>query len=473
MQIDQSSFGIDPNAPFTNDSWLLLEKTIAGNETLEELAIQGHGLNNPPATKYDGYTTDFQNRVDGVTYFVGGGSDNGELAIPDLFDDNLITHAAFPTVENNGTLTQLNQNGNREDPLTTQVAGINQSMFDQVYVPADFSTVASATGPVVLVACYAEGTGILTEFGERPIETLREGDRVVTAGGALRPVRWTGYRTVDLMRHRRPQDVMPVRVRAHAFGPGRPARDLVLSPDHAVFVPGDGAEVLIPVRYLLNGASIVQERARRVTWWHVELDAHDVVLAQGLPCESYLDTGNRHAFSNGGAAVQLHPDFSRGVWAAQGCAELALNGRHVVVAKQRLIDASATATSEDPAIRITADGRPLAAVVDGPRWRVHVPAAAVSLRIASRRWTPAHMRAADTDTRRLGVALSQISLDGAAIRLDDPRLSSGWLAPEAEWRWTDGDAGMALAGGGVLGFRLAMTGSYWQKGAGGRKRRSG
>jgi hypothetical protein len=56
--------------------------------------------------------------------------------------------------------------------------------------------------------------------------------------------------------------------------------------------------VLIPVRHLLNGASIVQEPVDHVTYWHVELPTHGVLLAEGLPVESYLDTGNRPAFAD-------------------------------------------------------------------------------------------------------------------------------------------------------------------------------
>ncbi|MBN9509467.1 MAG: Hint domain-containing protein [Alphaproteobacteria bacterium] len=84
------------------------------------------------------------------------------------------------------------------------------------------------------------------------------------------------------------------------------ARDLRLSPDRAVFV--DGA--LVPVRYLLNGTTIVQEPPQSVSYFHPELDAHDVLRADGLPCESYLDTGNRGASANGGTLAQTHPDFA-------------------------------------------------------------------------------------------------------------------------------------------------------------------
>jgi hypothetical protein len=151
------------------------------------------------------------------------------------------------------------------------------------------------------------------------VELLREGDVVVTAAGEPRPIRWIGHRRIDCRRHPKPHDVWPVRVHAGAFGDGLPRRELWLSPDHAVFVEG----VLIPVRYLINGRTIVQQRIREVTYYHVELATHDVILAEGLPCESYLDTGNRSDFANGGA-VKLHPTFARGTSAASGCAELVL-----------------------------------------------------------------------------------------------------------------------------------------------------
>jgi hypothetical protein len=92
-----------------------------------------------------------------------------------------------------------------------------------------------------------------------------------------------------------------VRVAAHAFGADRPHRTLWLSPDHAVFLADQAA--LVPIRYLLNGSTVAQVPMAEVTYWHVELDRHAVLLADGLPAESYLDTGNRAGFANAGDAV--------------------------------------------------------------------------------------------------------------------------------------------------------------------------
>jgi hypothetical protein len=193
-----------------------------------------------------------------------------------------------------------------------------------------------AAGNVLFeAACFVEGTRIGTPDGPVAIEHLRIGDLVLTASGDARPVRWLGHRRVETGRHPRPIAVWPVRVRAGAFGEGQPLRDLWLSPDHAIAVDG----VLIPVSALINGRTIVREPRDAVTYWHVELDTHDVVVAEGLACESYLDTGNRAAFDNAGATVQLFASFTRNaasVWEQDACAPLVRRGPILAAVRRRL-----------------------------------------------------------------------------------------------------------------------------------------
>ncbi len=177
-------------------------------------------------------------------------------------------------------------------------------------------------GTEIIAACFAAGTPIATEDGAVAVELLAPGIRVRLADGGAAPVVWIGHRHVDCERHPHPEAVWPVVIAPDAFGLGRPARALLLSPDHAVFVDG----VLIPIRYLLNGATVAQVPTAHVAYYHVELPRHSVLLAEGLPVESYLDTGNRAAFANGGTAVLAHPDFARGVWAAASCAPLVTAG---------------------------------------------------------------------------------------------------------------------------------------------------
>ena len=180
--------------------------------------------------------------------------------------------------------------------------------------------------------CFHQGTRLATSGGTVAVEALRVGDLVLTQSGAARPVVWLGHRRLDCRRHPRPRAVWPVRIRAGAFGQGRPARDLRLSPDHALFLDG----VLIPVHCLLDGISIAQEQAEIVVYWHVELARHDVLLAEGLPCESFLDTGNRAAFGGVGPVVQLHPDFCQRSWDGDACAPLVLAGPQLTRIQARL-----------------------------------------------------------------------------------------------------------------------------------------
>jgi len=139
IRIDGTTFGFDPTQPMTERTYLALEHTLQGDKALEELATQGHGLNNPPSAKYRGFTNDFQNNVDNKTKYIGGGLNNGEKAIADFFDDSLLSHTPFSTVYHNGKLVQLNQNGNRETPLDQAVAALNANMYGRTLTAADFS----------------------------------------------------------------------------------------------------------------------------------------------------------------------------------------------------------------------------------------------------------------------------------------------------------------------------------------------
>ena len=167
--------------------------------------------------------------------------------------------------------------------------------------------------------CFVSGTRIATARGEVAVEDLRVGDRAVTASGETRPIRWIGHRTLDFRGHPRPDAAMPIRIRARAFGPNRPARDLLVSLGHAICVDVCG-EVLIPAGALIDGTNVHQVEVDEVTYWHVELDSHDILLAENLPAESYLEMGNRAFFVEAGViafggtpdvAGRSHADFCR------------------------------------------------------------------------------------------------------------------------------------------------------------------
>ena len=158
----------------------------------------------------------------------------------------------------------------------------------------------------VAVACYCHGTLILTDRGERSVENLAIGDLVTTASGKHRAVKWIGRRSYAGHFIAGNHLMLPVTIRAGALADNLPHTDLVVSPGHAMLVDGQ----LVPAWRLVNGVSITQaSEVEAVTYIHVELHQHDILLANGAPAESFLDeTGFRGQFQNAHEFYSLYPD---------------------------------------------------------------------------------------------------------------------------------------------------------------------
>jgi hypothetical protein len=162
------------------------------------------------------------------------------------------------------------------------------------------------------VVCFTEGTRIVTPNGEASVENLRAGDMVLAMRGGqagFEALRWVGFLDVAVPRNAAmAAKSAPILIKASALAPGMPARDLRVSPDHAMEIDGH----LIPAKHLVNGSSIIQESwCRRVRYFHLELEAHGLLLSEGTWSESYLDDGNRNAFNNA-ALTGLFLDFEAG-----------------------------------------------------------------------------------------------------------------------------------------------------------------
>ncbi len=230
---------------------------------------------------------------------------------------------------NTGVLTLIDGSGNNYAVDFTPGTSI-QAIDDGIYAPG---------GQVV--PCFAAGTRIATPTGPVVVEALREGDIVTTRlRGELQPVTWIGYLPINCRKHPNPRDVWPVRIAAGTFGVGQPHCDLWLSPDHAISFEG----VLIPVRYLVNGSTIAQVEVDEVTYYHVEVPRHDLLLAEGLAVESFLDTGGKPMFANVIGLISLQPESAIEVWEAEGCAPLVVTGPPVARAR-RLAEAGVMATA--------------------------------------------------------------------------------------------------------------------------------
>ena len=152
--------------------------------------------------------------------------------------------------------------------------------------------------------CFMANTRMRTPAGEIAVEDLKIGDLVQTHDGRSVPVRWIGHQTVA----RRFTDELrlPIRVKAEALRDNIPCRDLLVSPDHALFVDN----VLIQAGALVNGTSIVREPIIPAvfTYYHVEVDDHSLILAENTPAETFVDNVDRANFDNWHEYQALYPE---------------------------------------------------------------------------------------------------------------------------------------------------------------------
>jgi hypothetical protein len=334
---------------------------------------------------------------------------------------------------------------------------------------SDLSTTGAVTfslsGGVITAVCYAAGTRILTPSGERRVENLRAGDLVVIVSGEQRisqPVKWIGRRRIDLTEHPLPETVAPIRIQRGAFAESMPHRDLRVSPDHAILVSGK----LVCARQLVNGMTIWQEQAgRSVEYFHVELDAHAILLAEGLPAESYLNTGNDGFFSNADAPTTLHPNLTSEtaypLREAASVAPFVWDEATVRPIWQSLADRARTLghavpdldLTTDPELHIVLNGRSVNPLHNNNGLHIFcIPPGTREVRLVSRVSSPVATRPWLEDRRLLGVYTKRIMLRGAdavqEIPLDHPELTQGWWAIERDdgtmRRWTSGEAVLPL-----------------------------
>ncbi|AWN55477.1 Hint domain-containing protein [Methylobacterium sp. 17Sr1-1] len=315
---------------------------------------------------FDGYfDLDFNNLTAGGRIII----DNREIYAPGQSLDsqtNLITTTfsltnlgddkyqikIYRPIESGGTGSQI---------LTFNFTGTNPKFIDSGSYMSSFQrrfstepqitrydvTTSSVSDTPFSPVCFTTETRIRTTRGEVAVEDLKIGDRAITASNTTRTVTWIGHRRLAADGRTLPAAQQPVRIRAGAFGPGLPARDLRLSPGHPVLVGADADGTgghLVPIMCLINGTTIAREPVASVTYWHVELDTHDILLAEGLPAESYYDMGSRVWFAGVDGAL-VDPDFVPAD--AHGrCRPVATDGPVVEAERARLSGVFATSLRE-------------------------------------------------------------------------------------------------------------------------------
>jgi len=231
---------------------------------------------------------------------------------------------------------------------TIDVNDVYWNKFD-----ASTKTTFTSTGGIdhidseAVTVCYVKGTLVLTGNGLVAVESLKVGDLINTISGNFKPLVWLGFNTINCALQKNQDHAYPVRIAQHAFGYNLPSQDLYVSPLHSIYVSG----VMIPAIHLVNDLTITQDRKETfVTYYHLELPQHDVIYANDLPAETYLDTSpeNRNFFKtqidNSQDINKQFPACPQGVqvwqhiWDTQGYAPLTQSGPILEAVKASLIE---------------------------------------------------------------------------------------------------------------------------------------
>ena len=200
-----------------------------------------------------------------------------------------------------GTNVTETVNGGEADGATLDPSGTHSGntsvKFDYLGNRTDTGVEGTAhTDNDAIVPCFVTGSRILTASGERNIEDLRVGDLLKTADGRYEPIRWIGKKNISPRHLRNNPRLRPILIWAGALGKNLPKQDLVVSPQHRMVVRSKISErmfgpmdVLVAAKRLLvlPGIDVIINDAP-ITYYHVLLDNHEVIFANGAPTESLL-----------------------------------------------------------------------------------------------------------------------------------------------------------------------------------------
>jgi autotransporter-associated beta strand protein len=253
----------------------------------------------------------FDEQIGGTALGTGGAGgydqtvveSGGTITLAGATLDVSLVNGFTPSVGNAFTIIN-NETGN---PVSGTFAGLAQGATfeaDNTWFQISYDGGASNDVTVTDVACYCAGTLVRTPCGNKRVEKLQIGDELMTASGAGRPIKWIGRRSYLGRFVMGRKDILPVCIKAGALADNVPKRDLWISPNHAMYLDG----VLIEAKDLVNGVSVVQaESVKQVEYFHIELESHDVIIAEGALSESFIDDDSRGMFHNAHEYRVMYP----------------------------------------------------------------------------------------------------------------------------------------------------------------------
>jgi len=238
----------------------------------------------------------------GTLSFVSGEAASGSLQ--DGLSDGVFSLNESLFTSGSPAANPVDYSGNVVDSGETILFGLNGGLYyafvqaadpDSYTPPASISLASLSTADFPV--CFLSGVRIATPTGDIVVERLSIGDLVLTSDGHTIPVKWVGRQTVVTV-FGPPENHRPVLVEAGALGEGLPTAGLRVTSDHALLIDG----VLVQAGALVNGTTVrrltAAELGERYVVYHVETEGHEVIVAEGMPAETFVDNVTRRRFDN-------------------------------------------------------------------------------------------------------------------------------------------------------------------------------
>ena len=303
------------NGNLVTENASILSGRFFNNTQLEFVDVTGTDLfdpNTPNLFRPDGAINlnEFGDELTEPVSYSQGGRDvatvidsQGAINVEVTFEDrSTATIQLFFVQMENGDVFLTQDDGDELDNSSIRSIRIVDNVPDELTNAAAYTDTEPgdifdryAFNSLTLV-CFCGGTLIETATGPRPVEDLAPGDLVSTRDNGLKPVSWIGQTRCSREAMQANDKLRPVRLRAGALAPARPAADLWVSRQHRLLLESDAAEgltgsreVLVPAIKLtaLDGVDVVTPE-EDVTYYHILLDRHEVLIANGTPAESLL-----------------------------------------------------------------------------------------------------------------------------------------------------------------------------------------
>lgn len=222
-------------------------------------------------------------------YDTQDGADDGSTAVGSQLHSSSLANPTFVGTTTNGIVVTMYGN----NYLYTNIS----------YGASDPILGLNTTDPYTY--CFLSGTMIATPRGEVPVEYLNIGDEVTTTDGRVVPIKWVGVQHLknNMFTH---HSKAPVCISAGALGNGLPNDDLYISADHGLIIDG----LVVNAGALVNHTTIrfvpMAEMPAEFTYYHIETEAHDEILANGAPAETFIDYVGRKDFDNYQEYIDLY-----------------------------------------------------------------------------------------------------------------------------------------------------------------------